>query len=46
MEKLKKNEEELEKFINENNKLKQEIKIINEKYDIYKIKIEQRILKQ
>jgi len=46
MEKLKKNEEELEKFINENNKLKQQIKIINEKYDIYKIKIEQRILKQ
>ncbi len=34
MEKLKKNEEELEKFINENNKLKQQIKIINEKYDI------------
>jgi hypothetical protein len=46
MEKLKKNEEELEKFINENNKLKQQIKIINEKYDIYKIKNEQRILKQ
>ena len=46
MEKLKKNEEELEKFINENNKLKQQIKIINEKYDIYKRKIEQRILKQ
>ena len=46
MEKLKKNEEELEKLINENKKLKQQIKIINEKYNIYKIKIEQRILKQ